>query len=169
MMALLLAILWIIVFRTPAQAQEIIITKSLPHVTFKDSNEAAAGQWKLSARGEVERGYSVQNDVAQADIDEEVKVRRLGADVRSATSQDFEKYDLDSRRGLVIVWLDPYGTLASVGFEMNDMILEINGKPIVELGEFVDQIRALRPKQRIILLGLDHRSGRTGYVQVKIH
>ena len=169
MMALLLAIIWIIVFRTPAQAQEIIITKSLPHVTFKESNEAATGQWKLSARGEVERGYSVQNDVAQADIDEEVKVRRLGADVRSATSQDFEKYDLDSRRGLVIVWLDPYGTLASVGFEMNDMILEINGKPIVELGKFVDQIRALRPKQRIILLGLDHRSGRTGYVQVKVH
>ena len=72
MMAFLLAILWIIVFRTPAQAQEIIIMASLPHVTFEDSNEAAVSQWKLSARGEVERGWlsmSVQDltlDLAQS-------------------------------------------------------------------------------------------------------
>ncbi|MBW1678273.1 MAG: hypothetical protein JRF30_04605 [Deltaproteobacteria bacterium] len=32
----------------------------------------------------------------------------------------------------------------------------------------VDLVSALRPGQRITLLALDHRSGRTGYVQVVV-
>lgn len=90
----------------------------------------------------------------------------LGVDVRPVTSREVEKYGLNSRQGVAIVWLDPNGPLTTAGFEVNDLILGINGQAIEGLKSFVDRMSALRPQQRIILLALDHRSGRRGYVQV---
>jgi serine protease Do len=54
----------------------------------------------------------------------------------------------------------------SAGFEVNDMILEVNGHTIEGFQGFVELVNHLRPHGRMTLLGLDHRSGRTGYVQV---
>jgi len=89
---------------------------------------------------------------------------RLGVDVRPVTSKEIEGYGLNSQTGVVVIWVHPDSPLAGIGFEVNDMILEINFQPIDGLEVFVDLVSALRPEQRIILLGLDHRSGRTGYV-----
>jgi serine protease Do len=93
---------------------------------------------------------------------------RLGAEVRPLTVKEVTKYHLNSRKGVAIVWLDPEGLLREVGFEVGDMILEINGRPIKGLETFVNLAGTLQPSQQITLLGLDHRSGRTGYVQVKV-
>jgi len=46
--------------------------------------------------------------------------------------------------------------------------LEINGQSIGGLEGFVSLVSALSPQQRIILLGLDHRTGQTGYVLVVV-
>jgi len=93
---------------------------------------------------------------------------RLGAEVRPLTVKEVTKYNLKSRKGVAIVWLDPEGPLREVGFEVGDMILEINGRPIKGLETLVNVAGASQTNQHITLLALDHRTGRTGYVQVKV-
>jgi len=145
---------------------------------------------------EILDGANLQDEVAASPIGQEVKVTlfrngkkltltvrvgnpqktikkqpssvkgRLGVDVRPVTSEEVERYGLNSQQGVVLIWVHPDSPLAGIGFEVNDMILEINGQSINGLELFVDLVSDLRPQQRIILLGLDHQSGRIGYVQV---
>jgi len=93
---------------------------------------------------------------------------RLGAEVRPLTVKEVTKFNLNSRKGVAIIWLDPEGPLREVGFELGDMILEINGRPIKGLETFMNLVGTTHTSQQITLLGLDHRSGRTGYVQVRV-
>ena len=93
---------------------------------------------------------------------------RLGVDVRPVNSKEVERHGLNSHQGVVLIRVHPDSPLAGIGFEVNDMILEINGHAINDLEVFVDLVSALKPQQRIMLLGLDHRSGQTGYVLVVV-
>jgi serine protease Do len=92
---------------------------------------------------------------------------RLGAEVRLVTAEEAEKYNLDSLQGVAISWLDPIGSLAEVGFEAGDIILEINGQAIEDYESFLDLVSSLKTHQLITFLALDHGSGHTGYVQIK--
>lgn len=47
----------------------------------------------------------------------------------------------------MIISLHPDSPLAHMGFEVKDMILEINDRPIDSLEGFTDLINALRPEQ----------------------
>lgn len=119
-------------------------------------------------------GKRLQAIVKTGNLEDAIKMRtssvkaRLGADVRAITPKEVEEYGLRSKQGVAIIWLDPDGPLISAGFEVNDVILEINEQAIEGLESFVDILIALRPHQRVTLLALDHRSGRTGYVQVQV-
>ncbi len=93
---------------------------------------------------------------------------RLGAEFRDVGARETKKYGLDAAAGVVVVWLEQDGPLAAAGFEVGDIIFEINGRPIENLEGFIAQIRALPPQQRVSLLALDHRTGNTGYVKVII-
>jgi serine protease Do len=90
----------------------------------------------------------------------------LGADARLLTSKEAARYGLSSNRGVLITALDPNGPLTNAGFEVNDIILEINGNSVKGLEGFVNLVNGLKPNRRITFFALDHRSGRTGYVQV---
>jgi len=68
----------------------------------------------------------------------------------------------------VITWEDPKGPLREAGFEVGDMILAINNQPIESMESFVDLVSMLKPKQKVSLLALDHRSGNTGTVEVVV-
>jgi serine protease Do len=92
---------------------------------------------------------------------------RLGAEIRLVTAEESETYHLDFPHGLAIAWLDPVGSLAEVGFEVGDIILEINGQAIESEGSLLDLVKSLKPHELITFLALDHRSGHTGYVQIK--
>jgi len=92
---------------------------------------------------------------------------RFGADARLVSAKEAEKCNLDFQQGVVVVWLDPIGPLAEVGFEVGDIILEINGQAIESEEGFFDLVKSLKPHQLITFLALDHRSGHTGYVQIK--
>jgi serine protease Do len=89
---------------------------------------------------------------------------RLGADVRAATAKEGEKYGLEANTGVVVTSVDPKGPLGKVGFEVGDMILEVNGQAIGSLEGFVELVSSLKARQRVNLLALDHNSGRSGYV-----
>lgn len=92
----------------------------------------------------------------------------LGAEFRLVTAKEAKNYNLGSHRGVAVVWLDPKGPFRKVGFEVGDVILEINSQIIKSLEGFVDLVSSFEPHQRITFLALDHRSGQTGYVQVVV-
>jgi serine protease Do len=93
---------------------------------------------------------------------------RLGAEVRSPNSAEVNKYGLSPNQGVVITWLDPKGPLSEAGFEVADMILAIDQQAVESMEGFVALVSLLKPKQKISLLALDHRSGNTGTVQVVV-
>jgi len=90
---------------------------------------------------------------------------RLGTKVRSVTSQEVEKYGLGTRQGVAISWVDPKGPLGKIGFEVGDIILEINGQPIEDVESFVALVSTLTTHQKIAVVVLDHRSGNVGSIE----
>jgi len=93
---------------------------------------------------------------------------RLGAEVRSPNSLEVSKYGLDQKEGVVITWEDSKGPLKEAGFEVGDMILAIDNQPIGNMESFVNLVSLLKPKQKITIVALDHRTGNTGSVQVAV-
>jgi serine protease Do len=93
---------------------------------------------------------------------------RLGVEVRSPNSLETNKYGLSPHEGVVITWEDPKGPFKEAGFEIGDMILAVNNQPIESMESFVDLVSLLKPKQKISILALDHRTGNTGTVQVVV-
>ena len=51
---------------------------------------------------------------------------------------------------------------------MNDIILGINGQMISSIEEFVDTVATIPSKRDAALLVLDHRTGRTGSISIKL-
>lgn len=94
---------------------------------------------------------------------------KLGADLRPLGPEDARKYGRKIRQGLVIDWVDPSGPMGRAGFEVSDIILEVNGKSIKDVQTLWEEISATNPRhRRITFLAMDHRSGRTGYVQLPL-
>ena len=93
---------------------------------------------------------------------------RLGVEVRVVSSREVNKYGLDNKQGVVVTWVDSKGPLGEAGFEVGDIILGIENQPIENLESFIDLAGSLKPKQKITLLALDHRSGNMGKVQVEV-
>ena len=141
---------------------------------------------------------TLRNDVAQTPIGREVKLtvlrdgkkehvtvtigsleqaetvmaavvkERLGAEVRAPTAKEVEQYGLNDNQGVVITWLKPKGPLASVGFEVGDMILAVDGQPVEGTSGFIGLISALPPGKRTSLTALDHKTGNTGNIFVVV-
>jgi S1-C subfamily serine protease len=98
---------------------------------------------------------------------EKVLIKRcLGVAARTATPEEAGRYHLNLGKTLVVTWLDPAGPLARAGVEVNDIMLEIDGRQINRFDYFEHLVSQARPKQRVTILVLDHRTGRRGYVQV---
>jgi len=93
---------------------------------------------------------------------------RLGIDAASLKLKEARKFGLNSRKGVIITWVDPTGPLGEVGFEVGDLILEIDGRSVRGLEGLANLVRRLKLHQRLTLLALDHRTGRTAYVQIRV-
>jgi serine protease Do len=138
-------------------------------------NEVATSTIGQEAKVTVLRnGKKVELTVKIGNLEDATKIlsasvkERLGAEFRSVTAQEAEKYGLGSQQGAVVAWVDPKGPLGQAGFEVGDIILEINAQPIGDMDSFVGLVSMLKPGQKIALLGLDHRSGNSGYVEVVV-
>lgn len=92
----------------------------------------------------------------------------LGAEVRAVDTKVAQHYKLHSPQGVLIDSIDLNGPLGRAGFERGDIILEINGQTVEDLRHFVDILTASK-SDRIVMLAIDHRTGRTGYVQIELH
>jgi serine protease Do len=93
---------------------------------------------------------------------------RLGGELRAVTAKEAEKYGLDAGQGVLVSEVDPHGPLGQAGFEVADIILEINGQQIDGLDGLVSVVNTLRTGQKVAVLALDHRSGNSGYVEVVV-
>jgi len=94
---------------------------------------------------------------------------RLGVVVRPVSAKEAEQYALNEDEGVAIESLESDGLLAKAGFEVGDIILEIDGKPVNGVEGFVALVSELKHNQRIVLFALDQRTGQTGYVQIRIN
>jgi serine protease Do len=93
---------------------------------------------------------------------------RLGGEVQAILPKEAEKYGLDAGQGVVINQLEAKGPLRNAGFEVGDIILEINNQAIKGVEAFIQLVSVLKPGQKITLLAVDHRSGNMGNVQVVV-
>jgi serine protease Do len=93
---------------------------------------------------------------------------RLGVIVRPLTSDETREYGLNPGRGVAIASVDKDGPLEEVGFENDDIILDINNTPVRGVEGFAALIKALPPHQQILINAVDHRTGQSGFVQVNI-
>jgi serine protease Do len=119
-------------------------------------------------------GKEVELTIKVGSLEESTKIlaayvkERLGAEVQAISPQEAEKFGLDVNQGVAVKQLEATGPLRKAGFEVGDMILEINNQPIRGVGAFIRLVSVLKPGQRITLLALDHRSGNIGNVQVVV-
>jgi len=73
-----------------------------------------------------------------------------------------------NRGGVIITWVDPNGPMGRAGFEPHDIILEANGKP-VKTGKDIEQVlNSLKLGDYLLFHAVDHRTGRRGYVQIRV-
>jgi serine protease Do len=93
---------------------------------------------------------------------------RLGGEFRAVAAKEAQRYDLDSGQGVVVTEVDPKGPVGQAGFEVGDIILEINGQQIDGLDGLMTVVNTLKAGQKVAVLALDHRTGNAGYVQVVV-
>jgi serine protease Do len=141
--------------------------------TFR--NEVAATSVGQEAKLTVLRnGKKVELTVKIGNMEEAAKMlaasvtERFGAEFRAVTPKEAQQYGLESGEGVAIVRVDPKGPLGQVGFEVGDIIAAVNDQPIEGLEGFDGLVSTLKPGQKIALLGIDHRSGNSGYVEVVV-
>ena len=92
--------------------------------------------------------------------------QRLGGEFTSLTAEEAKKIGLPHRLGVVVTSVSPKGALAEAGFEKGDLILEINGHPIANAQDFDAIVSTLPSGQKIMLVAVDHRTGREAEVPV---
>jgi len=141
--------------------------------TFR--NEVASTPIGQEAKVAVFRGGKKEEfTVKVGNLEEGAKIMagalkdRYGLEVRPVTPKEVEKYGLNSNQGIVITWVDPKGPFGEAGFEVDDIILQVEDLPIAGLDSFVNVMSALKPNQKISVTVLDHRTGNVGTIMVTL-
>jgi serine protease Do len=93
---------------------------------------------------------------------------RLGVVVRPLTAQETQEFGLQPNQGVAISRLDFKGPLQAAGFEVGDILLAINDQPIRGVEIFAALVNLMKPRDKITIAALDHKTGQTGMVQVMV-
>ena len=92
---------------------------------------------------------------------------RLGATVRPVTAAEAQKYGIPQGVGVAVASLQKEGPMAQAGFEVGDIVTAVNNLPVNGVAEFADLVKLLPANKNVVLTAIDHRSGQTGYVQLR--
>jgi serine protease Do len=128
--------------------------------------EATVTIWRDKKKEEIK--FKVGNAEELAKTLAATLKRRLGAEVRPLTPQEAQQYGLSTPGGVVIEKVDPQGPLGRAGFEVGDLILTVDNKPVLGLEGFVDILSGIKRHETVTIFAVDHRTGNTGSVQVQI-
>ena len=93
---------------------------------------------------------------------------RLGILVKPIPDLQASAYGMRSSGGVMIQWVDPKGPLGKIGFEVDDIILAVNGQPAEDVETFTTLVDSLPHGRTIVLIVRDHRTGQEGSVKVKL-
>jgi serine protease Do len=93
---------------------------------------------------------------------------RFGIAVRTPTIKEIEKYSLESDRGVALVEVAPKSPFAKVGFRAGDLILQVDDEWIDDPEELAAMLSNLPSRQKVSILAIDHKSGKTGYLTVTL-
>jgi serine protease Do len=129
---------------------------------------------KVVKLGILRSGKRLTVSVKVGNLDDAVKFMstglrdKLGIDVRPLTEKERGRYGLDKNQGVAISRVDADGPMGRMGFEVNDVILGVEGRPVEGVEDFVSIAASVRKGERMTLYVLDHRTGRTGNIQVEV-
>jgi serine protease Do len=93
---------------------------------------------------------------------------RLGIVVRPLTSKEIEKYSLEAGQGVAVEQVAPKSPFTKIGFRAGDIILQVEEDWIDDPEELATLLTALPSKQKVSLLAIDHKSGKTGYLSLTL-
>jgi serine protease Do len=121
----------------------------------------------LIRNGEKEnRTIKIGNQEEENKLFSDLVKKRLGATVKPMTSREVEKYGLQTEQGAVITSLEPGGALAKAGFDVGDILLQIDGQPVGSAASIDLVLKAVGHDKKISILAVDGKTGQSGYVQM---
>ena len=91
---------------------------------------------------------------------------RFGITVRRPTSKEIDKHSLESDQGVVIVEIAPKSPFVKTGFTVGDLILQVDEEWIDDPEELAAVLGALPSREKVSILAIDHKSGKTGYLSM---
>ena len=89
---------------------------------------------------------------------------RFGIAVRRLTSKEIEKYGLESDQGVAVEEVSSKGPFGKIGFRAGDLILQIDDEWVDDPEELAAMLANLPSREKVSLLAIDHKSGKTGYL-----
>jgi Do/DeqQ family serine protease len=96
--------------------------------------------------------------VPRADRDTESANGSYGMSVQPLTPDLARQLKLDGEQGVVVTDVDPAGAAAEAGLQSGDVITQVNGKPVVSVGELRTVLRDTpREKPALLLVARDGR------------
>lgn len=93
---------------------------------------------------------------------------RFGIVVRPLTSKEIEKYSLEAGQGVAVEQVASKSPFTKIGFRAGDIILQVEEDWIDDPEELATLLTALPSKQKVSILAIDHKSGKTGYLNLTL-
>ncbi len=94
---------------------------------------------------------------------------KLGVDVRAMTDEETSRFGIERDQGGVIISrLDAKGPMSAAGFETGDILLQINEFQIESPEGLAGMVSTIDSGAVLVLFAVDHRTGRSGTIQIKV-
>ncbi len=93
---------------------------------------------------------------------------RFGIAVRSLTAKEKDKYSLEADQGVALTEVGAKTAFSKLGFRTGDLILQVNDEWVDDPEDLAAMLAAMPSGEKVSILAIDHRSGKTGYLSLKL-
>src|SRR5882762_7430804 len=100
------------------------------------------------------------NEPARPPQNREEEVGKFGLQVQELTKEMAQRFKLGVQRGVIVTDVTENSLAAQQGIEREDVITEVDGKPVIDLKTFREALNKADPK-RGVLLYLDRKGSKT--------
>lgn len=91
---------------------------------------------------------------------------RFGIGVRPLTVKEKDKYGLEADQGVAVQEVAPKSSFSRIGFRAGDLILQINDEWVNDPEDLAAMLAAMPSGEKVSILAIDHKSGKTGYLNL---
>ena len=100
------------------------------------------------------------NEPARPPQDPEEEAGKFGLQVQELTKEMAQRFKLGVQRGVIVTDVTENSLAAQQGIEREDVITEVDGKPVTDVKTFREALNKADPK-RGVLLYLDRKGSKT--------